>query len=685
MKHYILNIALAGCALVTVSSCSDYLETSSPSTVTEGIVMSSYDNCRSAMDGTYTALHDVLVGKIFGNGMFYAGDVAGSDIERHGGERAANRIPYETLYYGGNETTLATYNPATEFKESPDDGYSMLYAIISTANTIINGITDAQLSGDKAKEYKQVYGEAICMRATAYRELIKYYGDVCSIFTMKDDPTAVVSRLGIYDKIISDLQNVTSNNYLAPISATAKNRFSLQYAYALLGRIAMEAGSYQTYRTDITTSGLEKHPDYYDAHGATYARPSNYKAFYDIAYNAFKWVAEHQGAITFDENDYSKFFTQLHGADYTYADESIFEDEQVQGASGNCERSYSIGRPSGGGSKDAYPCKAYGQCRINVAFYYGKFDPRDTRRDIACVVTGSDGKGYEVVLPFTLGNTSKGAGIACGKFDENRQDKVWTKNQRRSGINAPYMRISEVYLGLAEAALMKTSPDQTTADTYYNKTHKRAGLGTKSGVTLEEVIDERGFEFAAEGDRRWTLIRTGFLGKKVKEIKELTKKMMDGLQNQGYYTFDNGNQISKYIYTKAVNPKDLGLSSRLTPATPTSMLVAAYDPDNDTDATKFPGWRGQHDWETISAFKAYDSKPNSNLAIRGLFKHLESAPAGYTKVKWGEDIVSTEDLRNFFGEEIFQGWDFKSAPIYLLPFTKNDRIGGITNGYGFMN
>ena len=247
------------------------------------------------------------------------------------------------------------------------------------------------------------------------------------------------------------------------------------------------------------------------------------------------------------------------------------------------------------------------------------------------------------------------------------------------------MRISEVYLGLAEAALMKTSPDQTTADTYYNKTHKRAGLGTKSGVTLEEVIDERGFEFAAEGDRRWTLIRTGFLGKKVKEIKELTKKMMDGLQNQGYYTFDNGNQISKYIYTKAVNPKDLGLSSRLTPATPTSMLVAAYDPDNDTDATKFPGWRGQHDWETISAFKAYDSKPNSNLAIRGLFKHLEAAPAGYTKDKWGEDIVSTEDLRNFFGEEIFQGWDFKSAPIYLLPFTKNDRIGGITNGYGFMN
>ena len=74
-----------------------------------------------------------------------------------------------------------------------------------------------------------------------------------------------------------------------------------------------------------------------------------------------------------------------------------------------------------------------------------------------------------------------GGGIACGKFDENRQVNPYITKQRMSGINAPYMRISEVYLGLAEAALMKTSPDQSTADTYYNLTHKRAGLGCYTG------------------------------------------------------------------------------------------------------------------------------------------------------------------------------------------------------------
>ena len=42
-------------------------------------------------------------------------------------------------------------------------------------------------------------------------------------------------------------------------------------------------------------------------------------------------------------------------------------------------------------------------------------------------------------------------------------------------------------------------------------------------------------------------------------------------------------------------------------------------------------------------------------------------------------------MESFYSDEIFSGWDCKSAPIYLLPFTKNDCIGdGVTNGYGFM-
>lgn len=708
MRNKILGIALCSAGLLAVSSCSDYLETSSPSTITSDVAAASLSGCQTTLDGAYTNFHVVLRDQIFANGLFYTLDAAGSDIERHGGEQNVGRLLAETFYNGGNSDILSRFTVETDLGTADaKTAFSLLYRIISTMNTLIDGITEDKLADLKeGPEYQRVYAEAVCMRATCYRELIKYYGDAFAKFSTNDNPTAFSSRLDIYDKLIADLQKI--KDWAPELTATNKNKFTKQYAYALLGRIAMEAGSYQTYRLDVTpASRLERHPDYTDAHGAAYARPTNYKSYYDVAYDALKWVAGHSGAAAFDASDYSTFFTQMHGPDGSFADESIFEDENVQGNSdsGNSERPYAIGRPATSSNKYGV-CKSYGQCRINPAFYYGMFDPKDKRRDIACTVTGSylaagkagirddlkelgyDGKGccYEVILGFDLKTAADGGGIACGKWDENRQVSPYITKQRMSGINHPYMRLSEVYLGLAEASLMKTSPDQTTADTYYNKTHERAGLGTKSGVTLEDVVDERGFEYAGEGDRRWTLIRTGFIGKKVKAVKELTKKMIDGLKADGYYTFDNGNTIGNFIYYKPVDPTSAAMgsqSTRVTAPTPNDMLVGGYDPgDDDIKAMQFPGWRGQHDW---SQYKSYKSGkfPNSNIAIRGLFKNITSTPSGYYKKDWGKTLVKVESEKGFYYEDLFKGWDFKSAPIYLVPLSQNHLIGGFKNGYGF--
>ncbi len=723
MRNKIFSIALCTAGILGLSSCGDYLETSSPSTVTSSFVVSSVEGCQSTMEGAYTNFHNVLKGQVFGNHLFYAMDAAGSDIERHGGEQAAGRLKMETFYNGGKDDVISSFTIlADEGSKDAETAYSQLYAIIPTMNLITDGINEQMLNDPKdGKKFQEIYGQAVCMKVTCYRELIKYYGDVFSVFSMNDNPTNFNSRLDIYDKMIAELQKV--KDWCPELTSSNKNKFTKQYAYALLGRIAMEAGSYQTYRLDVTeASRLERHPDYTDAHGAAYARPVNYKSYYDIAYDAFKWVAENPAAATFDAADYSTFFTQLHRDEnvYSFADESIFEDVQVQETEGNSERPYAIGRPAT--SSNGYGvCKSYGQCRINPAFYYGKFDPKDRRRDVSCVITGSylkagnknvlnvkdgskyddfiredmqgtksgtkvDGKNYgccyEAILGFNMKTSGDGAGIACGKFDENRQVKPCIVKQRVSGINLPYMRISEVYLGLAEAALMKTSPDQNTADTYYKKTHQRAGLPDKTGVTLEDVIDERGFEFAAEGDRRWTLIRTGLIGKKVKEIRDLTKKMIDGLRNNGYYTFDNGNTISNYIYYKPVDPSALGMSSRLTGLTPDNMLVGGYEPSTDKEAAQFPGWRGQHDWEHYTTTsKAFEK--NSNIAIKGLFTNITTTPDGYYKKVWGKRIVEEEDLNGFYYNDLFKGWDCKSAPIYLVPLSQDHLIGGYKNGYDF--
>ena len=313
------------------------------------------------------------------------------------------------------------------------------------------------------------------------------------------------------------------------------------------------------------------------------------------------------------------------------------------------------------------------------------FDPKDTRRDLSCTVTGSDGKaGTEKLIPFTPGSQANGGGIACNKFDENRQTTTWTKNQRRSGINAPYMRMSEVYLGLAEAAAGLN--DDATAKQYLKAIHDRA-FGSNSNVDAyiaskgsltEAIIDERGFEFAGEGDRRWTLIRSGFIAEKIKAVKDLTRKMLDGLKNDGFYTFENGNTISANIWTKLVDAKAT-YGKRLTEQTPAG---------SENDPVLAPGWRGvNNDWTNYGL--DYKGNSNTNLAIQGLFTKLSDAEIaaleadGYKKTNWAVDIVNNRDE---YDKYFFYDYDGEKAPIYLWPFTPNVCAnGGFTNGYGFKN
>ena len=194
----------------------------------------------------------------------------------------------------------------------------------------------------------------------------------------------------------------------------------------------------------------------------------------------------------------------------------------------------------------------------------------------------------------------------------------------------------------------------------------------KEGSLLNAIIQERGFEFAGEGDRRWTLIRTGLIGPKVKEIKELTKKMLDGLSANGYYTFDNGNTISAYVWTKSV---DNGKGKRLTEQCP-----------DESDPTLFPGWRGvNNDWSAYGLVLPDNYAPN--LAIKGLFDKLSDSEIaaleadGYTKQNWGVDLVSNYDE---YYKYLFLDYDYVKAPIYLWPFTPNVMANGhFTNGYGF--
>ena len=336
------------------------------------------------------------------------------------------------------------------------------------------------------------------------------------------------------------------------------------------------------------------------------------------------------------------------------------------------------------------------------------------RRDVSITMTGSNGKGVEKLIPFVPNSKAEGGGLTLNKWDENRQANPWVAAQRKSGINGPYMRMSEVYLGYAEvcAAL----GDVVTGKQYLKTVRERSfpqGLANTDAFIasfgndlVRAIIEERGFEYAGEGDRRWTLIRSGYLPEDIKRIKDMTKAMMDGLATKGYYEFENGNIISAYIWTKLVDAKTI-YGHRLTAQCPT---------DKVNDPVLYPGWRGQKDnWEemgynsaqeAINAFWEYPSDESNiqavEVSIRKYAKAIidtlnlygydgfdivseEEAASlesqGYTKVNWGIDLV---DNRDEYDKYLFWDYDYVSAPIYLWPFTPNVMAaGGFTNGYGF--
>lgn len=706
MKNKKYTILWGAAILSLTISCSDFLETSSPSKTDAEFVFSNDETTRAALESAYANWIDVAANKVFGDGLFYASDMTGSDIERHPErfESQTGRHYPECFYQNGK--FAGSYALLSYQKEN--ETYALLYSIITKANTIISviqrseGFSEMMAEGTECTK-GQLYGEAVALKATAYRELLKYYGDVPYVSGKNTDSGKLCSRDSIYDVILEELQQAAPLMYrVGDIEGSkGKNYFSRTYVEGLIGRIALEAGGYQTRRGDIIrTDGKGKAMTYEvmgkENNGALYGRRHDYLKYYEMARQYFKAVIDNPGSVVFHNTDprapesgriygnaYQYFFQQMHDSDDAFADESIYEVTIAQGE-GNDARPYSFGRPSTGANSDNYPCKNYGQCRINPAFYYGVFDPEDMRRDVSCTVTASNGSyGKEILIPFTPGSQGNGGGISCNKWDENRQKKVWTANCRKSGINGPYMRISEVYLGYAEACAVLG--DETEAKKYLSIIRERAfppgkadvdGFIAQEGSLLKAIIDERGFEFAGEGDRRTVLIRSGLIGEKIKAIKELTRKMLDGLQANGFYQFDNGNVISTKVYTKMVDAKALK-GYRLTTQCPQN---------SQDDPILYPSWRGVNDdWSSYGL--DYEGNTKTNLAIKGLFKKLSDDEVsvlladGYKEENWGQTLVENSDE---YYKYLFYDYDYESAPIHYWPFTPNILSnGGFTNGYGF--
>ena len=588
-----------------------------------------------------------------------------------------------------------------------------LYTIINRTNIMMNSIRQKEdylnaVDAGTPNDWTQLYGEAAAFRANMYLYLTRYFGDVpyfdFPIYnTSQTDSAGLTSRDVIYDKEIAHLKMVEPLMYRLGEGGINAERFSRTFTQALIGKIALWAGGYSLRRTDFDFGSVSLDQKGIEKWDAIYARRSDYLDYYEIAKEYLKKCVDNSGSaylIVSDprgegfNNPFQYHFQKL--MNLQVSPESVYEMGATR-AIDNSEFPYAYGRPSGGGGSNAFPCKSYGQSRMHASFYYGDYDPKDLRRDVTVGVTANSGSCSEWMVDFTPGNRQKG-GLCNNKTDESRMSDPYTVSQRKSGVNWVQMRLSQVILMLAgtyaelgeeanaKNELLKirsrafSDIDQTEMVTNY--------INSLSGDALKDaILEEHKLELAGEGHHRFEMIRTGKMPEKIKRLKDNQNAMVEGLKTDGYYTFSNGNTISNYIWIKAVNTSDYGMSNMLT----TQCNVGEDDP---TYPIKFPGWRGNCDLWGAYGFNNTDG--DRNLAIKGLFRYIDpngsEAAAleadGYVKTDWGSNIVANEAQ---YTTDIFKGYpdEYYNAgvpPRYLYPLsyeTISKSNGLISNGYGF--
>lgn len=706
MKKNIINI-MAASMLLLATGCSDYLETTSPSVVDKEFVFSDIESARQALYYGYQTLQNAR--SVHSVGYFWT-PVWGSDIEdaQDTYSEGSAGCQEKTFYPGGTQNYNINSGEGTEV-------FGQMYNTIAVCNSLINAFEEkgnfTEIMTGEPNDMSDIYGQAVALRATCYWELFKWYGDVPHALETGVKAQGLTSRFAIADYHIQKLREVEPHMFRVGENSHRADVMNRTYVQGLIGRLCLFNAGYATRRTDLGADfyvdGNGKQLSFDDwsveNNKAIYGRRSDWREIYQIAREYLQAAVSNHGSIelhltdprTNDANGreygnpFQYCFQQMHcGATDALADESVYEIpmEYNNGA----DRPAYIGRPSRGGNGDA-PCVGCGQDRVQAWFYYGAFNPKDLRRDASITVTGSDGQGHEDIQSFERSNWGCGAGPATNKWDWNRLPAPNTNSYGTSGINVSYMRISDIYLMLAEvqAALGDEGAAKSTLATVHNRNYVG---GTDPnfdkyindcGSVWDAVIQERAFEFVGEGVRRFDLIRTGKLPQAAVENRREMTRIIDEVVARGYAQFENGNQLPAYVWTKMVDARTQ-YGYRLTGQCPAG---------KEDDPVLYPSWRGQHDdWGSL--YPKVAGATETNVAIKGLFKYIAPGSAeaqaleaqGYVQKPWAVDM---DKYRDSYATKLLAGYsdaDYaaKNPPIYLLPFTYNTlTTSNITNGYGF--
>lgn len=462
-----------------MTSCDDFLTTTNTTSANDETFLDS----DAAIQATTSPLYNYVWNDFNGKAYYSMGDGRANNL-------TARWSDYIYPYTNFTETALSP---------GLGDSWNAFYSVVAQSNNVINRILN--YSGGSCTEEGKIQGmaEARFMRGLAYW----YIGSLWNKAILYENTAAMVNNTvtpahrvtDVMEFAIRDLEYAAAN-----LSKTAVNegRVTCYSAFGILSRVYLSMAG-------LTTDGA-----YDGSNIATDMNRGQRNAYYlDLAKKAARKCIE--GPYELLPN-YGDLFAVK---SWNNNSESVFQLQWLQGSTS------AIGW-GGANSISAFFGWSTMVCEVNwgnatYASYdlVRTYDPQDRiRRHYSICTVGEFYPDLNTANGgYIYNETETGYDNKCnvkkhviGKLDDNGQSY-----QQSSGVNTYMMRLSEVYLNLAEAILgnsAKTS--DTEALEYFNKVRARAGMPAKSSISYEDLHYERRIEFAFEGQYWYDLLRRAY-------------------------------------------------------------------------------------------------------------------------------------------------------------------------------
>ena len=548
MKKILYSVALAACCMGTMTSCSDFLDASNKSNVTDKQTFATKEGLNNLVNDAYQHLQNVYAAPLF-TSCFSAGTDMYAD--------ARNKM---------NEA-LNTYETLTPENTDIKNLYTYLYSGIRAANSVSYYAQTAQVD-DKTKG--QLVGEARVLAAYEYYLLVNNFGGVPimkDFLTTADTGYPKSSAADVYAYIISELEDVISKNVLQASTATkGGGRISQETAKAILAKTYLSAAwdlNKQEYFSkaaalaDEVIAGRRLTTPFAKLWKADGSGDDNEEFLWDVEYDlatannttsgGTEWsgyycnyLGGNEDNIKATTSSYVPTLYALHcfkKGDQRY--DATFMKELPDINKGNAANTgywtwYKNGESLVGKPVTRYYSAWY---ETDADFEAWKaIDPANRANtyripmdSLSKEAQNMDGRDMEYYDNQQLVYGSS----PCKKFDDSKTAKT-EKNTCYRDIHI--ITLPEMYLVAAEAYLK--AGDNPKALARLNEVHQRAGLPALTGtITIDDILDENACENFGNEARWMDLRRTQTL------VTRCTK-----------YNHEMGDKAAQYIGKKLLRP-----------------------------------------------------------------------------------------------------------------------------------